>query len=287
MGHDVVKLQEPRVVASEIQREALASDLFVWTHTHSWDTPGIEGVLGEVRKAGVPIVAYHLDLYMPIGRWAGYRNDPYMRAIDHFFTVDRLMADWLNDNTPVRGHYLPAGVFGQECYLAEPTSPYGNDVVFVGSYFYHPEWKYRPQLIDWLRQTYGPRFTHVGGDGDTGIIRGDDLNRLYASSKVVVGDTLCVNFDYPDYWSDRVYETLGRGGFLIHPYIKGMDRTFKHREHLAYYTYNDFTDLRLYIDHFLEFPEMREEIRASGHEHVKASQTYTQRWETILSTVFS
>ena len=45
-----------------------------------------------------------------------------------------------------------------------------------------------------------------GGDG-LGVVRGEKLNQLYADSKIVIGDSLSLNFDYPGYWSDRIYET--------------------------------------------------------------------------------
>lgn len=286
LGHTVTRLQEPRATAEQIRDNAISSDLFVWVHTHGWHTPGIEDALRDIKHAGIPIVAYHLDLYMGLQRWRQYENDPYMRSIDHWFTVDRLMADWLNNNTPVRGHYLPAAVYGPECVITDP-GPVGNDVIFVGSKGYHPEWPYRPQLIDWLRTTYGARFTHVGGDGDTGTIRGLNLNQVYAASKVAVGDTLCLGYNYPDYWSDRVYETLGRGGMLIHPQIPGMERTFTDRQHLAFYRYGDFDGLRKLIDHYLTDDRERETVRTAGHRHVKAHHTYEQRWETILGTVFA
>lgn len=287
LGHTVVRLQEPEVAAGLVSYEAGRADLFVWVHTHGWDIPGMRDALTAIKVAGVPVVAYHLDLYLGLRRWRQYESDPYMRDIDHFFTVDRLMADWLNQNTPVKGHYLPAAVFGAECYRAEPDSPHGNDVIFVGSRGYHPEWPYRPKLIDWLRDTYGSRFTHVGGDGDTGTVRGHDLNRLYASSKVAVGDSLCLNFDYPDYWSDRVFETLGRAGFLIHPRIQGMERIFKDGEHLAFYDFDDFDQLKFLIDYYLDDEAERERIRRAGHDMVRTSQTYVHRWQTILDTVFA
>lgn len=284
LGHEVLRLQEPKA-----RLDGLDCDLFVWVHTHGWEPPHIEKHLSVLKRRGIPCITYHLDLYRGLSRWDRYTHHPYMTMLDHWFTVDRLMADWLNQNTAVAGHYLPAAVFGPECYLAEPVSPHGNDVIFVGSRGYHPEWPYRPQLIDWLRKTYGERFTHAGSDGDTGTIRGDALNKLYASSKIVVGDTLCLNFDYPDYWSDRVYETLGRGGFLIHPYIQGMERHFDSSKHLQFYQYGDFDELKTHIDWYLrpENAHWREAFRKAGHEHVKTHHTYTNRWETILDTVFA
>ncbi len=287
LGHEVVRLQEPRVPAADIASAALGSDLFVWVHTHGWNTPGIEGVLAKLRDRGVPSMTYHLDLWMGLRRQKDMRTDPYW-SLDHFFTVDRRMADWLNENTPVRGHYVNAAVFEPECYIAdgEPPHPHANDVIFVGQRNYHPEWPYRPQLIDWLESTYGDRFTRIAGDTPAGTTRGHDLNRLYASSKVVVGDSLCLGFDYPDYWSDRAYETVGRGGFLIHPYVNGMERHFIPGEHLEFYDYGDFDSLQWYIDCYLgEDAHERELIRRTGQAHVKANHTYTQRWMQILEAV--
>lgn len=287
LGHEVIRMQEGKATGETVLDESLKSDLLVVVHTHGWWTPGLplEDVLRRLKLAGVPTATYHLDLWLGLRRQADLAADPFYRLIDHFFTVDRLMADWFNEHTDVRGHYLPAAVFDRECLIADEPSLDGNDIVFVGSRRYHHEWPYRPTLIDWLTATYGNRFTHVGGDGQVGTTRGLDLNRLYASSKIAVGDTLCLNFDYPYYFSDRVFETLGRGGFLIHPRIKGMDEIFTDREHLVFYEFGDFDQLQALIDYYLTHDEERERIRRAGHELVKANHTYVHRWATILGAL--
>lgn len=289
LGHEVARMQEPKVSADEIAAEAERSDALIWIHTHGWDTPRIGAALAHIKRRGIPIITYHLDAYMQIpDRWARYQSDPYMLALDHFFTVDQCQADWLNDHTNVIGHYLPPGVYGAECYISDQPSPHANDVVFVGSYGYHRSYPMRPRLIDWLKQTYGSRFSHVGGDSGTGPIRGDDLNRLYASSKVCVGDSYIVDPNYPGkYWSDRVPETCGRAGFALVPRVFGLDESFTDGEHLATYEHGDFDDLRLKIDYYLVADDEREKIRRAGHEHAKANHSYVRRWETILETVFA
>lgn len=289
LGHEVVRLQEPKLPADQILAEAVKSDLFVWTHTHGWNTAGIDKALAGIKAAGVPIVAYHLDAYRQIpDRWKQYQDDPYMRLLDHFFTVDQCLADWLNTNTDTAGHYLPPGVYGAECYISDQPSPHANDVVFVGSYGYHPSYPMRPKLVDWLKSSYGPRFTHAGGGSKIGTIRGDDLNRLYASSKVIVGDSYICDPNYPGkYWSDRIPETLGRGGMLLHPWVYGLDEQFADGEHLVTYPHGDFNQLKFLIDYYLEADAEREKIRVAGHEHVKATATYTHRWAEILDAVFA
>lgn len=285
LGHTVKRLQEGKANADAIVEEATTSDLLVWVHTHGWETPdasayGRHQILPKLKERGIPTMTYHLDLWFGLNRQNDLDDDPFYRDIGHFFTVDKQMADWFNHATDVKGHYLPAGVYAEECYLAEPEG-FDQDVVFVGSRGYHKEWQYRPQLIDWLKDNYGQRFAHYGNDGQ-GVIRGDSLNRLYANTKVVVGDTLCIDFKYPYYWSDRVYETMGRGGFIIHPYIYGMEEHFEDGEHLVFYKYGDWEDLKSKIDYYIENDEEREAIRLAGHRHVAENHTYTNRWQTIL-----
>ena len=283
LGHEVVRLQEPSTAVSVITEQALRADAFVWIHTHGWDIPGIDFALRAIKNASIPTLTYHLDLWWGLQRQKDVRSSPYW-DLDHFFTVDKKMADWLTDNTPVKGHYLPAGVFDEECFISTEPSPFANDVIFVGSRGYHPEWPWRWQLIDWLRDTYGSRFTHIGGDGDSGTLRGAALNAAYSGSKVAVGDTLCLGFDYPWYASDRLFEAPGRGGFQIFPRIKGipelMDGT------MPFFDFGDFDGLKELIDYYLEHDQGRETLRTLCHAHVKGHHTYVHRWQTILDTIW-
>lgn len=289
LGHTVVKLQEGQASGEQILEEGLRSDMLVFIHTHSWSTPGmpLEQVLQRLEQARIPTVSYHMDLWLGLERQRDLEHDPFYRAIGWFFTVDKLMADWFVEHTAVKGRFLPAGVYDKECYISTEPSEYANDVVFVGSKRYHPEHPWRPQLIDWLRATYGSRFTHIGGDGDTGTLRGDVLNRAYANSKVAVGDTLCLGFDYPWYASDRLFEASGRGAAQVFPHIKGLDEWFEHGKHLRFFQFGDFTDLRVQIDYLLHHGAEREAMRRAGHELVKTEHTYKHRWQTIIDAVFA
>lgn len=292
LGHTVIRLQEGKANSSDILRHAIDSQLLVWVHTHGWETPvqvghKVSDIFEALKARGIPTMTYHLDLWFGLDRQKDLKNDPFYKHIDHFFTVDKLMADWFNTNTSVKGHYLQAGVFDQDCYMARKLAP-GNwyrDIAFVGSKRYHHEWPYRPQLIDWLQRSYGSNFIHVGGDGETGTIRGDNLNKIMGDVKIIVGDSLCLNFDYPHYWSDRVYETLGRGGFLIMPYVQGMGEHFEDGKHLRFYQYGDYNQLAGLIDYYIKNPVDREAIRIAGHEHVKANHTYVNRWQRILEVI--
>lgn len=282
LGHKVTRLQETEVQSEQVLKAAVDCDLFIWIHTHGWKTPGkydMGQVLRTLADYKIPTMTYHLDLWFGLRRQRDLGTQPVYKNIGHFFTVDKKMADWFNQKTKVKGHYLPAGVFDKECIYK--TVDKTHDIIFVGSKTYHSEWQYRPKLIDWLQTNYAGSFEHYGSGGRPGI-RGLKLNKLYWSTKIVIGDTLCIDFKYPDYWSDRVYETLGRGGFLIHPYINGMEREFEDKKHLVFYEYGNFKQLKELIDYYLEHDEEREAIRKAGHELVKEKYTYKNRWQYIL-----
>ena len=287
LGHTVVKLQERKAKSQVILDQALNSDLFVWVHTHGWETSGtitMDNVLTKLKQSNIPTISYHLDLWLGLDRQKDLENDNFYKTIGHFFTVDKLMADWFNENTEVKGHFIPAGVYYKECYIHKDYDPnnFKYDVIFVGSKRYHHEHKYRPDLIDFLRQTYGNRFLHVGGDGDTGTVREDALNKIYAQSKVAVGDSLNIGFNYPYYTSDRMFESTGRGGFTIYPRITGLEDLFTDEE-IVLYEHGNLKDLKEKIDYYLEHDKERESIRIAGNKRTKADHTYVNRWSTILN----
>ena len=287
LGHTVIKLQERKTKARFIFDEASQSDLFIWVHTHGWQTPGnmdMIDVLNELKRRKVITMTYHLDLWFGIEREKDLKNDSFYTNIGHFFATDKLMCDWFNQNTKVKGHFIPAGVYDKETYIHKDydENNFENDIIFVGSKRYHHEHWYRPKLIDFLRETYGKRFLHVGGDGDTGTVRGDALNRIYAKSKIAIGDSLNINFNYPYYTSDRLFESTGRGGFTIYPRIKGIDEYFEDGKEIIFYEHGNLDDLKQKIDYYMINEINREEIRHAGHQRTKKEHTYVHRWSTIL-----
>ena len=132
LGHKVYKLQESSERSQDILNVAKECDLFIWVHTHGWDTHGtwnMEDVLKKLADLNIPTMTYHLDLWFGLQRQKDLESYPVYKNIGNFFTVDSKMADWFNKETSVKGHYIPAGVYDQECYLNNVEKT--NDVVFV------------------------------------------------------------------------------------------------------------------------------------------------------------
>lgn len=284
LGHEVSRMQENQARTEKIWMDAKrGADIVHYVHTHGWDTPGrltISRLFEMLHERGIPTISTHLDYWRGLEREKDVNQHPFWHT-KYVFTADGGSHEWYRKQG-INHFWLKPGVVERECFIGTERPKYKTDVVFVGSYGYHPEWPYRPQLIDWLKKTYGPRFAHYGGGG-LPTIRGNDLNDLYASAKVVVGDSLCLNFEHTHYWSDRIYETTGRGGFIIHPYIEGIESQFTDKKDVVFYEYQDFKHLKEQIDYYLENPKEREAIKLSGHERTKHNYTYTHRMLEVIN----
>ncbi len=286
LGHQVVRMQEDYVRTQDVLMEAKRSDMLHYVHTHGWETRGnitMDEVLRKLANAGIPTISTHLDTWFGLKRASDVMNHPFWHT-QYIFTADGGADEWLKAQG-VNHFYLKAGVVERDAFKGDWKQQFAHDVVFVGSRNYHPEWPYRPQLVDWLQRTYGDRFAHYGGDG-RGVVRGKTLNDLYASAKVVVGDSLNLNFDRQEYWSDRIYETTGRGGFIIHPFIEGLQNDFEIGKEIIVYKYRDFDELKSKIDYYLDYDVEREAIRDAGHERTKRDHTYTNRMQEVINIVF-
>lgn len=149
------------------------------------------------------------------------------------------------------------------------------DVIFVGSVYN----EYRKKLVSFLQDTYEKRFKVFGAsENPKDQIRGLDLNILLRSVKVVVGDSLPGDY----YWSNRLYEQRGRGGFLLHPKTVGMDKEFVLGEELIVFPRHDMNTLKKKIDYYIDNDDEREKIRMCGFSRCP---TYHDRVADLIQRV--
>lgn len=293
LGHRVVQLQEDATDWPAIPQlvEAAGAQLLLWTRTWPADLDSVLPELARLRDAGVPTVSYHLD------RWWGLDRE-HQVAEQPFFHTDLVVSP---DDSPrwaeagVNHLWLPPGVYGAECSPVAPNPRrWPAEVVFVGSYPYpHAEWaEYRAGLIVAMRAAFGRRFDvlpHRRGARAGTPIRGAMLAELYATAKVVVGDSCLAGESYR-YWSDRIPETLGRGGLLIHPEVEGMDAWYTNHAamppgaagDLLTYELGRYEQAVVLAEQALANPADAAEARAHGRATVLSRDTYQHRMATVL-----
>lgn len=288
-GHEVTEYQENEPVAwANLANEWRLYDFVLWTRT--WDVPALSDPVMRAMKGSVPIIGYHLDRWWGLAREREIGTQAFFRWCDVICTADGGHDQQWAD-AGITHWWYPPGVLGEEAAVNVPwpsevlTAP---EILFVGSHRgYHPEWVYRMELVKWLRATYGARVTWFpvqaehyvyewrGREVRSGQIRGEMLNMHYQAAKVVVGDS-CLAGGATRYWSDRVPETIGRGGWLVHPTIgPGIGHS------IVPYTIGDFDSLRNSIEWAIANHDAP--LRAGARARVLKHDTYEARMEQLVS----
>jgi hypothetical protein len=276
-GINVIPLQEDKVALPDITQACLGADLFLWTRTGGWlKCNGFE-MLARIK---IPTVGVHLDRFWGLNRETEVTTTPFF-VCRYVFTADGGSDDkW--GAAGVNHFWLNPGVLKSECRVAWPRVDLRTDVGFVGARGYHPE-HYRGKLIDFLTATYGNRFRLFGANGD--CWRGNDLNQVYASIKVAVGDS-CFADRCVRYTSDRLFEGCGRGACTAFPRIPGIDGCYTDGVHLRWYEPGNFADMKRVIDEMLLLPEeSRQAMRVAAVEHTRQHHTYNNRMTEMLNII--
>lgn len=293
LGHVVVKLQENRVNMWDVRNAALSADMLLITST--WDNALPLGemitLFKEMAALGKPTATLHLDTFWSTGRqgrqW--WLNPMFHTA--YIFTADGdYQEQWKAFG---KNHiWLPPAVRHTAAHFGKRREEYVCDVAFVGSngIGYHEDvWSERKTLVDNLREMCarnGWTFKNPGGDNEK-VDRGEDLNDFYASATVTVGDSLCLTKEKSHYWSDRVPEATGRGGFLIMPNIHILNKEDEnfYYGNLATYPWNDYKKLEETIKYYLENRDWRIGSQSETQRLTAENHTYVNRAETILKEV--
>lgn len=286
LGHEVVRLQEGEVKAVEVACRTLEAEADLFLHTQTLGLAMTGGTVGErfsmldqLRTFGIPSVGFHLDRWWGLDREDSVRTEPFFRC-DLLFT-----ADGGHEQEFAAAHvnhvWSAPAVYKAEAVRGTAREEFLSDIAFVGNWKggYHGEANHRLALIKHLRRRWGRRVKFWPRET---TIRGQDLADLYASTKVVVGDSCLLPGDRGFYWSDRVPETVGRGGVLLHPEVEGLDEQFTDGVHMVAWELGNWAELDEKIYQLLDEPSRREAIAVAGHAHVREHHTYENRLQRVL-----
>ncbi len=285
LGWRVIKVQENKQLQFNKLRR-FNYDLLLITGT--WEcTPArltdYLTIFKECVDKKIPTATLHLDVFWGTGRNGRKWWHHPMFHTSVLFTADGdHQEEWARLGK--RHIWLPPGVRDTAAHSGKLKEEYTCDVALVGSNGknYHEDvWPYRTELAKQLRemcQRNSWTYKNPGGD-DAKISRGEDLNDFYASAKVTVGDSLCLKKEAAQYWSDRVPEATGRGGFLIMPKI---DSLAAQGYALITYDWGDFEGLEKLIGVCLADEEMRKKNAAINQLNTIANHTYSVKVQTIL-----
>tara|TARA_R110000782_G_scaffold184388_2_gene274728 strand:+ start:94703 stop:95680 length:978 start_codon:yes stop_codon:yes gene_type:complete len=242
------------------------------------------------KEEGVITTAWHPDLYHYGPNIAGENR---MRMVanriglwgcDFVFSPDGgLDSKRFYDSCNVNHHLIRQAPYHEtvghntSADISHITTKEVVPILFVGSSYQIPD-EFRAYMITSLRNRYGNDFLWLGkGEHD---VREEELSTLIARTKVVIGDS----FYFPGYWSNRIYETIGRGGLCVHPYVPGIEDEFTPRKHCEFFPRWNFNELFRTIDYYLkpENEEERQSIISLGMDHIRENHTLLNRCRDLM-----
>lgn len=191
-------------------------------------------------------------------------------------------------------HWLPmACVPDMHRYVelsTETKKQYGNDLVFVGSYYPNRAELFE-KLTDFDLGIWGPGWEKLKSDSSLirflrgGQVKPETWLKIYSACKIVLAthyqDT---ENRFPVYQaSPRIFEALACGAFVMTDNQKDVFLLFKDGKHLV--GFDNVQDLIGKVKYYLEHPIERKEIANQGRQEVLKNHTYTHRIEKLLSFV--
>lgn len=276
LGHEVVRVAEQGYVATTVQLIVKEKPDFVLFAKLKIPMVWRLGFFQAMKNYHIKTVCWMPDLYLGLGREKFIDTEESIFQADFVCTPDGGHdEEWKKRG--INHHLLRQGIFDEDC---ESGTPYDgvSEIVFIGTA--NGEFPYRQNLLHELAIKYGERFKWIGRY-NANELRDRDLTNLLVSTKVVIGDSVYSK----GYWSNRIYETLGRGGFLIHPNIQGLEKEFTYYKHFVPYDYGDFVGLFEKIDYYLEHDNERKYIAQVGQEYVRENYTLVNRCRQLLKIV--
>lgn len=268
-------------------------DFVLWTRT-GWDWNRILGADGQqkarnmqlaflelARMVGRPVVGYHLDIWFGLGR-QHQLDEPFFKC-DVMVTADGGHPDEFRD-LGINHVWFPPAISRGEAEVGMFRDEFHSKIAFVGNWQgdYHKEHQHRHDLVAWLQKNY-PNDCAFWPKRGQHAVRGKDLQDLYASVDVVVGDSCFAGTGLANYWSDRIPETLGRGGYLLHPDVPGLHDHYPVPIGPSTWEAGDWDHLGFMIESSLALPiGQRKAITRLNRDWVVANDTYEVRMEQLV-----
>lgn len=237
---------------------------------HKWED------IQSIKSMNMPKVFWYFDLIDYPDKYIRPRCLRRIRWINEVTPIVDLGfctdGDWVRKDKSGKLFWLPQGadsrITGRGTTVAEKPPP----ILFTGT---ANGGEGRSSWVKEMNDNYRRRFNHVSRH-----VYREELRGLIANTKIVTAP------DHPitdQYWSNRVYNVLGFGGFIIHPYCAELAKQYVDGKEIVFY--KDRQEMRDQIAYYINKPQARGEIRKAGLKRTLADHTYLHRCRKLIKIV--
>jgi hypothetical protein len=271
MGYKVELFDDQNYNPEEVINACKGAKLFLF-HKGGFSTKGDSDMYNSIDK-----LTYTLNkIECPRVLW--FVDKVYMEReilIDRI--IDFVDYSFFTDETFLRRHKIPNGFsLKQGCQIkrfkGKKNPAFECDVAFIGDIYGE-----RQMFVKALGQLLGDKFRTYSSVYDK------DFADLCKSARVIISP----NYPMDDfYWSNRIYDVLGNGGFLFHPDLEGLKGTgILEGQHFI--GYSNWLDIEDKLEYLLS-PKANKLIKSvtkQGQKEVITNHTYLTRCRKIIEIV--
>ena len=243
------------------------------------DVPLATLTAARAEQPGMLVVNWNGDVYEQ--NLTGDKMLAFLKHVDLQLTVNA-------DTLPVyAAHDIPATYwqvgFEPVDYQHLPRMQ-SHDVVFLANCYSDT----RKQLGGALRSMKGIDVGLYGrswqwGNGDT-TYQFAPSAALCQNAKICIGDN---QYGQRGFVSNRIFETLAAGGFLLHQVVPGLEDLTGLQDGVHYVSWTDLNDLQGKIRYWLKTSQQdqRQQIAAAGRAFAQARHSFDARVKQLLTEI--
>lgn len=128
-------------------------------------------------------------------------------------------------------------------------------------------------------RVYGRNWRNFGLKPTLKTVTPRSYGLICGGAKIILGAD--ITSEVEGYWSNRLWLTLGCGGFFLTAYVRGMERFFENRKHLVWY--HDEHECLSLVHEYLAKPEERRSIARQGYQLVHNHYTFHHFADRVIS----
>jgi spore maturation protein CgeB len=227
------------------------------------------GVLQKIADGPIKTMMYYEDMSREVSATLAQMG----RQVDFFLATNKgMLADYKKAGiaNPV---YFIGACDRHDHHMRRPVLPvWKSDIAFIGQ---ARAGESRVELTHKLAdrfnlKVYGKNWQNFGINPALKAVTPRGYALVCGGAKIILGADITDQVE--GYWSNRLWLTLGCGGFFLTAYVRGMEKYFENKRHLVWY-HSEAECLDLAAE-YLAKSDIRRTISRQGYHRVHEQHTF-------------
>jgi len=227
------------------------------------------GVLRKIADGSVKTMMYYEDMSPEVSTSLVQMG----MLVDFFLVTNKgMLADYKNAGIAHPVYFIGA-CDRHDHRLRRPVLPvWKSDIAFIGRARANES---RVMLTRKLAErfnvkVYGRNWQSFGIKPTLKVVTPRSYALVCRGAKIILGADITAEVE--GYWSNRLWLTLGCGGFFLTAYVRGMEKYFENKRHLVWY--HSQAECLSLAEEYLAKPDMRRKIARQGYQRVHERHTF-------------